>query len=524
MFKKIRLTLLNIKSENDKFLIEEEMALKGVKYFQVDYRSGKSLIEFNKEKISEERLLKKIEEIGFKVKEKEEIFPLKHHTYFVKGMHCASCEILIEKKILESENVKLVNASVGKGEVVISYKKERPSSYNLNSIFEKEGYLFFDNPIKKESNQKNLLIIGGSAIFVIIVFLNLNRIGLEGAVNVSANSSLPAFFLLGILAGLSSCAALVGGLILSVSRQWSRMYDNTNSFFKKSQPHLMFNGGRLLSFGIFGYFLGAFGSRLQLSISFTSFLIFVVSVIMILLALQMMGLKQFQGLQFVLPKFITRKIADEKKFKGKHMPFVMGALTFFLPCGFTITAQGLALISGDPLQSSLIMTSFALGTTPSLLLIGLSSVKFFNKPHLAKNFSKFAAILILFFAFYNIDSQLTVAGLPSFGDIAILRQQSRLSEGFVPIVEGKQLIEMDALSFGYEPNYFKVRSDLPVRWEISDRGSSGCTNAVISRGLFSGEISLIPGKVSVKEFTPPEPGRYRFSCWMGMITGIIDIK
>ena len=45
-------------------------------------------------------------------------------------MHCASCEILIEKKLLEFENIKSVNASTGKGEVVIEYEGEKPSFRN----------------------------------------------------------------------------------------------------------------------------------------------------------------------------------------------------------------------------------------------------------------------------------------------------------------------------------------------------------------------------------------------------------
>ena len=452
---------------------------------------------------------------------------INYHTYFVKGMHCASCEIIIEKKFLEIKNIKSVDASVKKREVTISYEGERPSCLKLNEIFKGKKYFFFEKPIKEKDKQdkKSFLIMGGSVILIIVIFLNLNKFGFEGLLNVSASSSLPAFFFFGILAGISSCIALIGGLLLSISKQWNNLYDKNNSFFQKAQPHLMFNVGRLLSFGFLGYLLGVFGSRLQLSVNFTSFLIFTVSLMMIVLALQMMGFKYFQGFQFVLPKFITRNITNEKRFKGKYMPFVMGALTFFLPCGFTITAQGLALIAGNPIQSSLIMFFFALGTAPSLLFIGFSSVKFFEKPHLVKNFSKFAAILILFFAAYNIDTQLTVAGFPSFSDIRILRARDRrgLGEGFAPVIEGKQLLKMDALSFGYEPNYFKIRSDMPVRWEISDKGSSGCTNAVIARGLFSGEISLTPGKLSVKEFDPPRPGRYRFSCWMGMITGIIDV-
>jgi plastocyanin domain-containing protein len=64
---------------------------------------------------------------------------------------------------------------------------------------------------------------------------------------------------------------------------------------------------------------------------------------------------------------------------------------------------------------------------------------------------------------------------------------------------------------------------VPVRWEITDTGTSSCTNAVISKSLFDGQISLTPGQTSTKEFTPQKVGRYKFSCWMGMVTGTIDV-
>jgi len=44
------------------------------------------------------------------------------------------------------------------------------------------------------------------------------------------------------------------------------------------------------------------------------------------------------------------------------------------------------------------MTLFALGTLPTLLFIGFSSVKFLQKPHLSENFLKIAGVLVLFFA------------------------------------------------------------------------------------------------------------------------------
>ena len=167
------------------------------------------------------------------------------------------------------------------------------------------------------------------------------------------------------------------------------------------------------------------------------------------------------------------------------------------------------------------MILFALGTLPMLLFIGLSSVKFSQKPHLSERFLKVAGILILFFALYNINFQLNVLGITSISDLGINSRQNE--EGLPPIVNGKQILKMDASSRGYSPSYLKVKVGIPVRWEIKDIGTSGCTNAVISKSLFEGEIPLTPGQTSIKEFTPEKPGKYKFSCWMGMVSGIIEV-
>jgi len=456
---------------------------------------------------------------------------IKEYIYFVKGMHCASCEILIEKKLLELENIKSVEASTSKGEVLIEYKGERPIIERLNEVFKKEGYIFSDQPREMINGfkPKEFFITLSIGLLIIIGFVGLNKSGLSGLINVGSKSSLPMFFVFGLIAGVSGCAALVGGLILSMSKQWMGMYSEKNSTLEKLQPHLMFNAGRIVSYAILGAAIGGLGSKLQISLTFTSVLIVAVSVMMFFLALQMLGVKAFRKLQFTMPKFITRRIADETKFQGKYTSFLMGAFTFFLPCGFTITAQGLALISGSAVQGALIMLFFALGTLPALLAIGLSSVKFSQKPHLANKFLKVAGVLVLFFAFYNINAQLNVLGFSSFSDIKLNsgNQQSVNNndneEGLPPIVNGKQVIKMDASSSGYKPNYFKIKTGIPVRWEIADKGTSGCTNAIISKDLFDGEIALTPGQTSIKEFTPPKPGKYKFSCWMGMVSGIIEV-
>jgi len=461
----------------------------------------------------------------------------KEHTYYVKGMHCASCEVLIEKKLLKIPNIKSVDASTVNNQVTVEYENEKPNIEHLNKVFKKDNYTFFENEHKsKQESQAQKNNIANPTLFgfcisvtIFALFLLLDRMGIASILNVNSSSSIFAFFGFGLLAGLSSCAALVGGIVLSMSKQWSRLYDDNQGNYKKLEPHVMFNVGRVLSYTLLGGVLGLLGSQLKISIGFTSFLVIAVSLLMIGFGLQMLGIRSFRKFQFALPKSITRKIADENKFQGKYMPFVMGALTFFLPCGFTLTAQGIALLSSSPVQGALIMGAFALGTAPMLLFIGYSSVKSLSKQHLAEKFSKAAGFLVMFFALFTLNNQMNVFGF-GFSDVFTFNAgneqgQNKDINGLAPIVDGKQLLQMTVFAASYSTNYFKVRAGVPVRWEMTSSGSPGCGSGVlVANGLF-GPVYLSPdkGAVTVKEFTPQNPGKYKFSCPMGMVRGSIEV-
>lgn len=252
------------------------------------------------------------------------------------------------------------------------------------------------------------------------------------------------------------------------------------------------------------------------------------------------------------------------------MPFILGATTFILPCGFTISAQALALLSGSPLHSSMIMFFFALGTFFPLIAIGASSIKFFAMKTFSEVFTKIAAVLIMFFVIYNVNSQLNVLGLPSLNDLTIgtgeqvsftpddsmtvlatvgekeeiivneaapketgenidieekVEIQEVVEQPLAIVSSGPeiQVIRTVADARGYAPDYYQVKAGVPVRWEIEDVGTSGCTNAIISRNLFPQRVELTRGNTSVVEFTPQLPGQYKFSCWMGHYTGIIEV-
>ena len=421
----------------------------------------------------------------------------------------------------------------------IEVEKNHPISVDfLNGFFAGDGYRFSEKPFEKQNINKNIScepeeVPSGEtdkfmpfmiAALILMVFYILQKTGFTSLVSVNSQSALPAFFLFGLLAGVSSCAALVGGIVLSMSKQWMSQYNINDSFGKKAEPHILFNIGRVAGYALFGAVLGYIGNFFRLSSSFSAMLVIGVSAVMILLGLQMLGVKAAHKFQLRLPKSFTNKVSDEQNFKGKTAPFFMGALTFFLPCGFTITAQALALASGVPLQGALIMGLFALGTVPGLMAIGLGSVQMFGDKNKSKQFSTVAGLLILAFAAFNINAQMTVLGLTNIGDVvsSVGTRQVLGATDLVPSVGGKQIIKMNASSNGYSPNRFRVRVGVPTRMEVTDTGTSGCTNAIISK-LWEGQIDLTPGEVSTKEFTPSKVGVYKFSCWMGMVSGTIEV-
>jgi len=468
---------------------------------------------------------------------------MKEHIFYIRGMHCPSCEVLIEKKLLEIEGIKSADAQLALGQVAIEYEKEIPSTQLLNQLFRKHNYTFYHQPLtfdgdKTDPLKSQTLSIVILATIFIAIFILLNKFVFSGFGSVNSNSSLAVIWLFGALAGVSTCAALVGGIVLSMSKQWQSAHLSSDSFSKKLAPHLMFNFGRLISFAILGAVLGALGSQFNISIKFSSWLVILVSLVMLATGLQMLGVKIMQKFQITAPRFLIRFIADEKNFQGRWMPMALGALTFLLPCGFTLTAEGLALISGNSLSGALIMLAFSLGTFLSLIAIGVSSVKFLDHPRKAEIFLKVAGVLILFFVAFNINSQLNVLGVKSLSDIKLPSVKTKTIgiKSDQPAKDTKtennngdngkniQIIKMEASSRGYSPDSFTIKAGAPVRWEITDTGTSGCTNAVISPNLFKDVIQLTPGETAVKKFTLQNIGSYKFSCWMGMISGTIIVE
>lgn len=447
-------------------------------------------------------------------------------TFYVSGMHCGACEVLLDKKISKFDGVKNVTASLSDSKVEITYQKGQiPHVEELNKQFSELGYTFTDKPIGQAKIGQlqivQLLVIG---IIGIIVYLIIEDTKVFARFSLNSESTLPAFFTIGVIASLSSCAALVGGVLLSMSKQWNQLYGGKNEN-KRIIPFALFNIGRLVSFTFLGGLLGIIGSVFQISLRMTSVLIIAVSIMMVIIALQMLGVAWAKKIRFGFPKFLSRYASNEKNFKGKYIPFTIGAMTFFLPCGFTLMAQTVALTTGNFFLSALMMLSFAIGTLPMLGFLSFSSVRFQKNTAFSGTFNLLVGVFILIFGAFNVNAQLNILGVSNISDLtrntAVVDYENQQA-GVQIVGEGKnqyQLVYIDAVGFEYLPKSITLKAGIPTKLTVNNENVFGCAQAMWLGGLYD-DVLYLSGPQSKAEFTPKK-GRYKVSCTMGMVDPII---
>jgi sulfite exporter TauE/SafE/copper chaperone CopZ len=448
-------------------------------------------------------------------------------TYYVQGMHCPACETLVERKVSELKGLKRVEVSLNQAKLTIEADsgKAIPSTHMLNRIFEKDGYSFSSGEPRQEKKLGVTQVAGVVGIFAVIVvlFFTLEGSGLISEIEVDSSSNLSAFFFFGIAAGLSSCAALVGGLLLSVQESWQtgRQTNSTGGFM----PFLLFNASRIAAFGILGGLLGSLGSAFRFSPGASAVLILAIAVLMIVIGMQMLGVQAFRRIRLNFTGRWINSFSQGGHVRGVLMPIAFGAITFFVPCGFTMIAQAHALASGSFLRGASILSAFALGTLPVLLLISYSSVKFHRNPKFATSFRLLSGLLIIFFALFTIRGQIQILKVPSFenekiasiqGSIPVQELQAPAIAAGEKSTEEVQVLEMEARGFEYFLKTASIRSGVPTRLEITNNGSVGCAQAVYAKGLYPDVILLEPG-LNVVEFTAPSKGTYQISCSMWMV-------
>jgi sulfite exporter TauE/SafE/copper chaperone CopZ len=442
---------------------------------------------------------------------------------YIHGMHCHSCEKLLTEEFLKIKGVRKVKIDYRQNAAEISYQKPDFDFNQLNKVAEKFGYQVLENisTVNKENSSANKwiegLIISG-AIF--LAYWALLKTGILNKIHLPTSQiTLGLSFLIGLAASVSSCLAVVGAVILAFGQK----YQTKEKDFMRGavKPNLLFHLGRIGTFFFLGGILGLIGGRINIGGNFVVTFTIIIAIIFLWLGLNILELlPPVTALGIKMPRKLTSQWARLKYSNHSLAPFILGGLSFFLPCGFTQSMQIFALASGSFLTGALSLTLFALGTMPVLLLLGITAAWVKNRKILVLR--KAIGFVVVIFALFTLQAGLALKGINTnfWGQIKyFIKKNSNATEKNLILDKtlSSQTAEMHVTNSGFEPNTLNIENNVPVKFIIKGDQLTGCTSSIIIPSLKIYK-TLAKGD-NLVEFTPHQTGSIPFSCGMGMVRG-----
>jgi hypothetical protein len=223
-----------------------------------------------------------------------------------------------------------------------------------------------------------------------------------------------------------------------------------------------------------------------------------------------------------MPSGIAKLIGLKEQTKGEYShknAVILGGLTFFLPCGFTQLVQLYAISTANPLQASLTMGVFALGTTPGLL--GIGGLTSLVKGAFSRIFFKTVGVVVMALAIFNISNGMNLAG---YNVLGAFTSNQAVAAAPVPTGDTQKLAAVYTSKDDMVPNSFTVQSGKPVQLSVDVKDDGfGCMGSMALPGLSKQVEMLVKNEPMVFEFTPDKPGTYQITCAMGVPRGSITV-
>lgn len=331
----------------------------------------------------------------------------KTYTFHINGMHCNACILMTESELMNMPYVTHAksNLNTHSVEIIGEFGDRSPEAIaeELTQALIPYGYTL--------SIEKNAHVAGWGdfsyalpvSVVIILGFLLLQKAGLTSFIT-SSDVSYGTAFIIGLIASVSSCLAIVGGLVLSLSASSAKEGGTWRS-------QMLFHIGRIGGFFILGGLVGLLGNSMHLGLTANVILGSIVAFVMLILGINLLDVFHFtKKLQFTLPARFSKHVVDGSRNDHYLAPVLVGIGTFFLPCGFTQSMQLYALSTGSFIQGALTMFVFSLGTFPMLALLSFGSLNIAHKPWKGI-FFKTAGIIVITLALLNLANALATAGI-----------------------------------------------------------------------------------------------------------------
>ena len=446
----------------------------------------------------------------------------------VTGMTCSACERKVTKALLALPGVESVEVSSTRGTARVS-GPSLPGRDRIDEAIRAAGYepvaprWFAADP----SVWKTLSVTAIAIAWVAWVASASGITDIASGLTDPSRGGLLVALTLGLTAGVSTCMAMVGGLVLGISASHAARLAAAGttlpSFAARMRPHVVFNVGRIIGFGLLGALLGALGSSLSLPTRMMAVLVLGVAVVMFLLGVRLTGASpRMAAWTPRLPVGLSRALGIDTAGEGSYSDVrtaLVGAATFFLPCGFTQAVQIYALSTANPLTAGLVMAVFAVGTTPGLL--ALAAVPEVATGERRTTVLRVVGVVVIAFALLNVSGGLNLLGLTRASAPAAVASTSvaapQQASSNVSVSGGVQTVTMTQTPRGYEPADTVVYAGLPITWVIEATSPFDCS-AFMRVPDLGQQINLTEGVNTVALPALPA-GVTPFTCVMGMYSG-----
>lgn len=435
---------------------------------------------------------------------------IKKEKFRVSDMTCVSCERRIEKEVGKLNGIVSVTASNKSASVSVEYDTVLCNDETIKASIVRAGYTV-------GGGSKNFKLIGILFIGLAIYFLGNYQSGFDMSSKLQTGTTLFVLFVVGLFTSIH-CVGMCGGIMLSQSISTD---SDGSSKWKALKPTLLYNAGRVVSYTVLGGIVGAIGSVLSISLQVKAGISIFAGIFMIIMGFNMAGFGLFKRFNIRMPWSFC-------KVKNKsRAPFIVGLLNGLLPCGPLQTMQLYALGTGGFVMGALSMLVFSLGTVPLMLTFGM--VTGFLSKGFTKSILKFSGILVLVLGFVMANRGLALAGVRPVSLSSLMSYVSpqntnaAVIDGSAKAVikDGVQIVRMKADNSGYTPNVLFIQKGIPVKWIIDGAQINSCNNQLVIQSL-NKQVSLKSGE-NIIEFTPTETKDITFSCWMGMLNGVIKV-
>lgn len=327
-------------------------------------------------------------------------------TFYVEGMHCAACEFYLEETLGSVQGIQSVHANLAQSIISLESDLEMHNdelASKLTTLVADRGYALKTSATVAKKSHREFVIALPTAVLLIVGFVLLQKVGFVNLVTTDSVTYGTAM-LIGAIASVSTCLAIVGGLVLSLGASTAKAHG-------KWQSQAMFHVGRLGGFFVLGGLIGMLGKFFEFGTIGNVILNILVAVVMFMLGLNLLDtFPRLRRYQLRMPKMFARQASRAGNSSHALAPFLVGVATFFLPCGFTQSMQVYTLTTGSFISGGLTMLSFALGTLPVLAFLSFSSFEISRKPWKGV-FFKVAGLVVIALALFNLWNGLVVIGL-----------------------------------------------------------------------------------------------------------------